>query len=229
MLRILTALPLSLLSLVAAADASSQGSPEVVLARMRQAQSSVTTLKARLEQEKSYPQLGIEDPTERGYFYMSRTGAGATRVRMEIVEPETRILTVSDGEYLLYQPRIKQAVEGKLSGGGKKGLFSGILTGSPEALEELERDYRAESLGETTLAGARVVELRFTAQPSAAVYCQRIDLWVDAASWLPVQQSCHEANQSVITFTLGDVELNVPLHKDAFDVELPSDVEKVRG
>gem|GEM_PF-5905909 len=34
---------------------------------------------------------------------------------MEIRQPETRILTIQGGEYLLYQPRIKQAVEGKLT------------------------------------------------------------------------------------------------------------------
>ncbi|GMR24366.1 MAG: hypothetical protein BMS9Abin37_2900 [Acidobacteriota bacterium] len=225
MLRTLIVLPLAALTL-AAADPST---PEVVLARMRQAQSSVVSLTARLEQVKSYPQLGIVDPAERGTFTMARTKRGATRVRMEILEPETRILTVADGKYLLYQPRIKQAVEGKLSGGGKKGLFSGILTGSPEALEELERDYRVESVGETIVSEASVIELRFTARANAAVYCQQIDLWVDTTSWLPVQQSCHEANQSVITFTLGDVKLNLPLKKDAFDVDLPSDVEKLRG
>lgn len=207
---------------VAAADPSS---PEVVLARMRQAQSSVESLTARLEQVKSYPQLGIEDPAERGTFTMKRSKGGNTRVRMEIREPETRILIVADGEYLLYQPRIQQAIEGTVTGGGKKGLFSGILTGAPEALEELERDYAVETL----VADADAIQLAFTAQPSAAVYCQRIDLWVDATTWLPVRQSCHEANQSIITFTLEEIRLNVPLKKDAFDVDLPSDVEKLRG
>ncbi len=225
MMRTLILLPAAALTLAVANPLS----PEVVLARMRQAQSSVESLTARLEQVKSYPQLGIEDPPERGTFTMARTTRGTTRVRMEIQEPETRILTVADGKYLLYQPRIKQAVEGKVSGGGKKGLFSGILTGSPEALEELERDYRVERVGETVVSKANVIELRFTARATAVVYCQQIDLWVDTTSWLPVQQSCHEANQSVITFTLGDVKLNLPLAKDAFDVDLPSDVEKVRG
>ena len=225
MMRTLIWLPVGALTL-AAADPSS---PEVVLARMRKAQSSVESLTARLEQVKSYPQLGIVDPPERGTFTMARTKRGTMRLRMEIHEPETRILTVADGKYLLYQPRIKQAVEGKLSGGGTKGLFSGILTGSPEALEELERDYRVERVGETVVSEANVIELRFTARANTVVYCQRIDLWVDTTSWLPVQQSCHEANQSVITFTLGDVKLNLPLAKDAFDVELPPDVEKVRS
>ena len=53
----------------AAADPSS---PDVVLARMSQAQSSLTTLVAGLTQVKSYPQLGIEDPAERGYFYLEQ-------------------------------------------------------------------------------------------------------------------------------------------------------------
>ena len=225
MMRTSILLPVAALTLAAADPLS----PEVVLARMRQAQSSVESLTARLEQAKSYPQLGIEDPPERGTFTMARTKRGTARVRMEIQEPETRILTVADGKYMLYQPRIKQAVEGKLSGGGKKGLFSGILTGSQEALEELEQDYRVERVGDTVVSEANVIELRFTARANAVVYCQQIDLWVDTTSWLPVQQSCHEANQSVITFTLGDVKLNVPLAKDAFDVELPPDVEKVRG
>lgn len=202
--------------------------PETVLARMRRAQADVQSLTARLEQVKSYPQLGIDDPPERGTFTMARTN-GSTRVRIAIREPEIRILTVADGVYTLYQPRIQQAVSGKVTPGGKNGLFSGILTGSPEALEELERDYRAESLGETVVLGADVVQLELTARPDRAVYCQQIDLWVDTSSWLPVRQSCHEANGSVITFTLEGVEVNVPLENDTFDVELPPGVEKFRG
>ena len=107
MMRTLILLPLAALTLTAAHPSS----PEVVLARMQKAQSSVETLTARLEQVKSYPQLGIVDPPERGTFTMARTKRGTTRVRMEIQEPETRILTVADGKYLLYQPQIKQAVE----------------------------------------------------------------------------------------------------------------------
>jgi len=218
---------LPLLGLLAAAAADAEA-PETVLARMRQAQANVRSLVANLEQVKSYPQLGIEDPPETGSFYLTRQ-RGRTRLKMEIRTPETRILRVQDGEYLLYQPRIKQAVEGKLAGGGKKGLFSGLLTGSPEAMEELDADYDAEGLGEAILSGMTVVKLRFTAKPGAEVYCGRIELSIDTTLWLPVQQSCHEANQNVITFTLDDIKLNVPMDKDVFEVELPAGVERLRG
>ena len=220
------ALPLLVTLLAKAADPPS---PDVVLARVSQAQSNLTTLVAGLKQVKSYPQLGIEDPAERGYFYLEHSKSGETKVKMEIREPETRILRVREGEYLLYQPQIKQAVEGKLKGGGRKSMFSGILTGSSEAMGELEEDYHAESLGLVRLGERNVNQLRFVAKPDASVYCQQIDLWIDTTLWLPVQQSCHEANQSVITFTLEDVHLNVPLAKSAFEVEIPSDVERLRN
>ncbi len=220
------ALPFLVILLGAAADPSSPG---VVLARMRQAQSNLTTLVAELRQVKSYPQLGIEDPAERGYFYLEHSKNGDTKVKMEIREPEMRILTVRGGEYLLYQPRIKQAVEGKLRGGGKKAMFSGILTGSPAAMGALEEDYHADSLGLVQLGERSVNQLRFVARQDARVYCQQIDLWIDTTLWLPVQQSCHEANQSVITFTLEDIRLNVPLAKGTFEVEIPSDVERLRN
>ncbi len=108
-------------------------------------------------------------------------------------------------------------------------MFSGILTGSPGAMAGLEEDYHAESLGLVALGGRTVDQLRFVAKPDAAVYCQQIELWIDTTLWLPVQQSCHEANQSVITFTLEDVHLNAPLAKDTFEVEIPSDVERLRN
>ena len=202
--------------------------PDIVLSRMRQAQASLRSLEAGLEQQKSYPQLGIEDPAETGRLFFSRTASG-TRVKMDIETPEARILLVRDGHYLLYQPRIRQAMEGKLEGGGKTALFSGLLTGSPEALSALETDYDAESLGEDVLFGQAVTGLGFTAKPGAQVYCARIELWITSESWLPVRQSCHEANASVITFTLRDVKLNLPLPKGVFEVELPGDVERIRS
>ena len=218
-------LPLAALFFMAAADASS---PDAILLRMRDAQQNVETLEARLEQVKSYPQLGIEDPVERGKFYLQKDSS-VTRVRIHIEEPDVRILTVNEGGYVLYQPRIQQAVEGQLSGGGKKGMFSGILTGSDDAMEELECDYVAEGLGTTTLSERDVTHLRFTARPGAEVYCRRIELFVDTTSWLPVQQTCEEANESLITFTLHDVEVGKALEKSLFEVKLPKDVERVRG
>jgi len=214
-------------SFVAARDALS---PAQVLENMHVAQSGVSSIVARIEQVKSYPQLGIEDPPERGHFYLDNgSGSKASRVRMEIEEPETRILTVSDGAYVLYQPRIKQAIEGRLGGGGKTALFSGILTGSGDARRALETDYRLQEVDAPPAESRDVYGLRFTALPGASVFCRQIEIFVDAATFLPVRQTCHEANESVITFTLTEVTLDGPVEDHLFELDLPRDVEKLQS
>ena len=192
-----------------------------LLARMRARQQELSSLSAVIEQVKSYPQLGIDDPAERGRLYLERSRRGETKVRLEITTPETRILISTNGGYLLYQPRIKQAVEGDLSGGGKRALFSGLLTGSSESARQLERDYVVEQLDGT--------HLRFQAKPDAEVHCQQIDLWLDPRSGLPARQSCREANQSIITISLTEIEVDGELPEGVFEIDLPPDVERVKG
>jgi len=208
---------LVLLSFALAADAS-----QLLLERMRTEQASLRTLKARLEQVKSYPQLGIEDPVEKGFLYFE-----PGKMRLEIQEPEVRILVVKDGKYVLYQPRIRQAISGKLEGQGTKGLFPGLLTGSTESFRELEKSYSASDRGEETLDERRVHHLTFRAKPGVPVYCQEIDLFIDTSLLLPVRQKCREANQSEITLTLGNIERNTPLERSLFEVQIPDGVERI--
>jgi outer membrane lipoprotein-sorting protein len=215
-------LTLMLFSSFASAD------PGAVLERMRVRQTELKSLRADLEQTKSYPQLGIEDPAERGHIYVERRGK-SSRVRIEIETPEPRILTVKDESFVLYQPRIRQAVEGKVTSGGKAGLFAGVMTGSAVALEELERSYSLEGLGSIAIGDRAAHHLRFTALPGVEVHCQRIELFVDDRLLLPIRQTCQEANQSVITFSLSGVETNVPLDQELFEVDIPSGVERVKG
>lgn len=208
---------------VAAASAASTA--DGALARMRARQESLRTLAASVEQTKSFPQLGIEDPPERGQLYLERGRGGETRMRLEINSPETRVLVVDEHGYLLYQPRIKQAVEGSFGDGGAgastKGVFTGVLTGSEAAAEALERDYRVVELAPG--------HLRFEARQGASVHCQLVELWLDASTDLPRKQSCHEANRSVVTITLEDVVIDGELPAKVFEVAIPSDVERVKG
>jgi outer membrane lipoprotein-sorting protein len=206
------------LSFAFAADAS-----QLLLERMRTEQANLRTLKARLEQVKSYPQLGIEDPVEKGFLYFE-----PGKMRLEIQEPEVRILVVKDGKYVLYQPRIRQAIEGTLEGQGTKGLFPGLLTGSTESFRELEKSYSPSDRGEETLDERRVHHLTFRARPGVSVYCQEIDLFIDASLLLPVRQKCREANQSEITLTLADIERNVPLERSLFEIQIPDGVERIQ-
>jgi outer membrane lipoprotein-sorting protein len=218
MMRIL--LMLSFLTLESIADGQ-----KLVLERMRAEQASLRAFKARIEQVKTYPQLGIEDPVERGFLYLQRG-----KMRLEILEPEVRILVVNEGRYVLYQPRIRQAISGRVDGQGTKGLFPGLLTGSPDSFHELEKSYETSDRGEETLGaleGQQAHHLSFRARPGTPVYCQEIELFIDSSLLLPVLQKCREANRSEIALTLSEFERNPSLDEGLFELRIPDGVERI--
>ena len=102
----------SLVLSAATALAQDESSVEAVLERMSGTYQSIESLGAELHQVKSYPQLGLTDPPEKGVLYIKRKAKKELRIRLEMLEPEQRIVTVKDGRYMLYQPKIKQAIEG---------------------------------------------------------------------------------------------------------------------
>ncbi len=160
-------------------------SPQRILERMRAAQAGLESLKARVEQVKSYPQLGIEDPVEKGFLYFQ-----PGKIRLEIQEPEIRILAVKDGKYVLYQPRIRQAIFGKLEGQGTKGLFPGLLTGSAESFAELEKSYEVSDLGERPSTSFASITCRSGRGPASPSTAGRSSSSSTPALLLPVRQKC---------------------------------------
>jgi putative ABC transport system ATP-binding protein len=119
----------------------------------------------RLEQVKSYPQLGIDDPVEKGFLYFE-----AGKMRLEVQEPEVRILVVKDGKYVLYQPRIRQAISGRVEGQGTKGLFPG-LSRLPSRFASREELLGLRSGRETSTSVESTTYV--PREAGVPVYCQR--------------------------------------------------------
>jgi outer membrane lipoprotein-sorting protein len=180
---------------------------------------------------KSYPQLSLVDPEEKGHLYVERTEKKGTRLLLTIVAPEPRSLVLDDGEYVFYQPRIKQALMGKLgklgteAGQGKMG-FLRYLLGDLTAAEE---DFDILFLGEELVDGKETVRLRLSAKPGSESPYLRIDLWVRRDLWLPVRQELTELNRSVTRIELKNMSINEKIDDGVFRLELPRDVERVRG
>ncbi len=202
---------------------------EEVLERMAAAYGSVKSLGAELEQVKSYPQLGMTDPPEKGVLHVKRKSANNLLVRLEIQHPEQRIVTVGDGRYMLYQPRIKQAIEGRVdtkasnsSGTSFMSYFMGDLSGA-------KKDYDFELVGEEQVGRHQTIHLRLTAMTGGEGYYPQIDLWVDQDLWIPVRQELVEPNRSVTTLEFGDIRINDEINDNVFKIKLPANVERVKG
>jgi outer membrane lipoprotein-sorting protein len=213
----------------ASARAEDVASADEVLERMAAAYGSVKSLGAQLQQVKSYPQLGMEDPPEKGVLSVKRKAKDNLLVRLEIQHPEHRIVTVNNGQYMLYQPRINQAIEGRVdtkasnsSGTSFMSYFMGDLSGA-------KKDYDIEVVGDEQVGQHQTVHLRLTAKPEGQGYYPRIDLWVDQKLWIPVRQELVEPNRSVTTLEFADIRVNGEMKDSLFKIKLPAGVERVKG
>lgn len=212
----------SLLVLTFLAGAPEPPSLAEVLRRMSAASRNLITLKADLVQQKSYPQLGMTDPPDKGTLLVKRA---RKRLRMRLdFENEPRTLVIDGSRYLYYQPRLKQAFLGDLenlpSGGG--GGFLRYLLGDLSVQDE----YRVE-LGEQLPDGT--IHLRLEPLRAEDVFYQRVELFVDTRLWLPLRQELVEANRDVTRIRLEFPTVDLPLEDDLFELELPRDVKRLRN
>jgi outer membrane lipoprotein-sorting protein len=219
----------SLVLSVTTAFARDESSVETVLERMSGTHQSIESLGAELHQVKSYPQLGLTDPPERGVLYVKRKAKEELRVRLEMFEPEHRIVIVKDGRYVLYQPGIKQAIEGRVDQKAKSSTGTSFMNYFLGDLSNTMKDYDIVSMGDEQLGERGTVHLRLTAKPGANGYYPQIDLWIDKELWMPVQQEFVEPNRSVTKIRFEGLRLNEEIKDDVFNVNLPKDVERVKG
>lgn len=198
-----------------------------VLEQMARASEHLETLRAELVQVKTYPQLSLSDRAEKGRLYVQRKDTD-TRFRLTIVEPEPRSVVFTDGQYVLYQPKINQAVIGRLNQDASVAR-AGFLTYLLGDLSAAEQDFDIEGLGDENLDGEPTVRLRLSAKPGSHSPYLRIDLWVQKEIWLPVRQELTELNQSRTQIDLRDISINETIDEKVFEIDLPRDVERVQG
>lgn len=138
-----------------------------IMERMARAFEGMRSMHASLNQQKTYGQLGISDPSEQGVLYIKRKNNRDIQVRIEIRNPAERVITVKDNKYILFQPAIKQAIEGQVSralGSGQSGvgLLSLFVGGAPQ----ITRDYQIAAVADEVINGRRATHLPVINRPS---------------------------------------------------------------
>src|SRR6185295_19945973 len=109
---ILSVIASALITSPRAANGQSAGLVSSVLNRMERNRQSLKSLKASLSMEKYNSQLRDKDQYTGNVMYLPASGRNAY-VRIEWQKPQHEILTVANGKYRLYRPRLNQVLEGK--------------------------------------------------------------------------------------------------------------------
>lgn len=205
----------------------SAGLVSSVLNRMERNRQSLRTLRGNVSMEKYNAQLRDSERFNGVVLYVPGRARDAS-VRIEWRSPQHEILSVANGKYTLFRPRLNQAIVGKSNSVRGKAGAGGILDLMYMTKTQLEARFQpVQDVREETLWGG-VSTIHLTLVPKGNASFKYAEIWVDA-SGMPVQTKIIEKNDDSITMRLSSLERNVRVSDDEFSVKLDSNVKIVKG
>jgi outer membrane lipoprotein-sorting protein len=177
--------------------------------------------------EKYNAQLRDKDQYSGSVLYMPASGRDAS-VRIEWQKPQHEILTVSNGKYQLFRPRLMQAMVGKSGSFKGKAGAGGVLDMMYMSKQQLEARFQpVQDVREETLWGG-VSTIHLTLVPKSDSSFKYAEIWVDS-SGMPVQTKIVEKNGDATTMRLSAMERNLKIPSDEFNQKLDSNVKIVKS
>jgi outer membrane lipoprotein-sorting protein len=202
----------------------SAGLVSSVLNQMERNRKNLTSLRAGISMEKYNAQLRDAERYNGIVLYLP-SGARDASVRIEWRSPQHEILAVSNGQYTLFRPRLGMAYKGSSRSSPKAG---GVLEMMYMSRQQLEARFQpVRDVREETLWGG-VSTIHLTLVPKGNSSFKYAEIWVDS-SGMPVQTKIVEKNDDATTMRLRDLEKNVKISSDEFNLKLDSNVKIVKG
>ena len=224
---ILVSLALAGLIAIPLSNANAQaGLVSSVLTKMEKARLSLKTLSADISMEKYNSQLRDSEKYYGTIRYIP-AGRGAAFVRLDWNKPQQEILVVANGGYMLYRPRLNQALIGTTSSvrSSKDNDVLALLNMSAAQLRSRFGDFQDER-EETLWGGIHTTHLK--AVPKTTASYKYIEVWVDD-SGMPVQTKMVEKNDDSTTMRLSNVTKNANIPMNIFKLDLDSSVKRIKG
>ena len=133
----------------------------------------------------------------------------------------------ANGNYTAYQPRLKQAFQGKTAR-MKSERDSDVLALINMSAAQLQTKFgEFQDVREETLDGG-VWTQHFKAIPKGPASYKYIEVWVDKDG-MPVMTKMVEKNDDWTTIRLSNVERNPSIPMDQFKLNLDSSVKIIKG
>ena len=197
------------------------GKLDEILANMQKAASTITSIHAKMDQIKRDLQIGgIEKYS--GQVFFKHAAKGNDKVKIIYSKPPGQTIWVVGETITLYQAEINQAIITTRSAAASKGDEFAFIATPYSSVPELKRQYNIVYVGDDQ----SLAKLKLT--PKAKSSIQKLTLWVDQATWLPVRYTVLESNGNPTTFTLSDVKKNQGISDSTFKVDLPKGTKMLR-
>lgn len=182
------------------------------------------TLTADLEHIK-YTAVVKDTSTETGHIFVRRD----EKMRIEIEKPDLRTILRTGDSLFIYNPKINRVEEYDL-GKNRSLVDQYVRLGFGTKGEDIKKSFLVAVLGEEELDHKKTVMLELTPK-SDQVRNQitKIQMWLDEASWLPIQQKFFEAGSGDYVLShYTNVMKNLKINDAKFKQDWPKSVSRVK-
>lgn len=197
---------------------------ETVLAMMDKSARDFHTLSADIEHIK-YTAVVKDTSTETGRIFVRRD----EKMRIEIAKPDPRTILRSGDTLFVYSPKINRVEEYNL-GKNRSMVDQYVRLGFGTKSDDVKKSYLVAVDGEEDLDHKKAIILELTPK-SEQIRTQitKIQMWIDEASWLPIEQKFFEAgSEDYILFHYTNVMKNLKIDEVRFKQDWPKGVNRVK-
>ena len=206
------------------AQASAGWTIEGVLGMMDRSAQDFHTLTADLEHVK-YTAVVKDTSTESGRIYVRRD----EKMRIEFTKPDPRTILRTGASLFVYNPKINRVEEYDL-GKNKALVDQYVRLGFGTRGDDIKKSYLVSVVGEEELDHKKAVVLELTPK-SEQIRNQiiKIQMWIDEASWLPIEQKFFEAGSGdYFLFHYTNAMKNLKIGEVKFKQNWPKSVTRVK-
>ena len=185
------------------------------------------TLTADIEHSK-YTAVVKDTSTETGHIFVRRD----EKMRIEIVKPDPRTILRTGDSLYVFNPKINRVEEFDL-GKNRAMVDQYIRLGFGTKSEDLKKSYLVTVTGEEQLDNRKAIVVELTPKADQIrSQITRIQMWIDEASWLPIQQKIYETGSGdYILFHYTGMMKNLKINDSRFKQDWPKNAshEKPHG
>ncbi len=197
-----------------------------ILKRMEVSHNNIKSLRSSVRMVKYDSILKVSDTTDGTSIYLPLKGRDAL-VRIDWTKPAQETLSVVNGKYVIYRPRLNQAIIGNVKDAKGSGKANGALSFMNMSKAQLKANYDIKYLGQENVNGGTPTwHLELT--PKTPQNYKSAELWVDGDG-MPIQAKIIEKNNDATTILLSNIKKNETINAEAFNVNLPENVKRIKG
>jgi outer membrane lipoprotein-sorting protein len=187
---------------------------------------ALTSLQATVKMDKYNAQLDEHDLTEGTAKYLPLKGRDAL-VRIDWTKPVEESLAVVNKRYVLFRPRLGQAIVGKVEKAQGNAKSNSALAFMNMSKAQLKANYNVKYIGQETVAGGiQTWHLELT--PKVKTSYKIADIWVDG-NGMPIQMRVTENNNDSTTILLSNLDKNSTIPTNVFQINLPKGTKQIEG